>query len=304
MTSVECNRASGYLTVGFQPVVLVLLPALLVIGYSEWAGEENESSAFLAGARCQLWIFHLWTCRCLASRCFAFYKVWSLCHFHNTSSRFLPSTLLALLGAHSMYAYQRGNIFTSTRFFWVFTQLKAKVPTYRDILVPLYSWSISFRLFISSWCCKIPGFISTWSQPTIVHHRASLNLTVEQQSWIGSSPSFGGFVGSLVSGLTSKSLGARRGLLLSSLISCLGWLLIFLAAFLSVLGPIFPGVFLIGFSCGFSNPLTTVYVSETVGSGNKGVVTSLFNCQVTKSVDKEYLGKRMLRQANELYQLE
>ena len=41
-----------------------------------------------------------------------------------------------------------------------------------------------------------------------------------------------------------------------------------------------PGVFLIGFSCGFSNPLTTVYVSETVGSGNKGVVTSLFNCQV------------------------
>ena len=115
--------------------------------------------------------------------------------------------------------------------------------------------------------------------------RASLNLTVEQQSWIGSSPSFGGFVGSLVSGLTSNSLGARRGLLLCSLISCLGWLLIFLAAFLPLLGPLFPGVFLIGFSSGFSNPLTTVYVSETVGSGNKGVVTSLFNCQVTKSVD-------------------
>ena len=114
----------------------------------------------------------------------------------------------------------------------------------------------------------------------IVHHRDSLNLTVEQQSWIGSSPSFGGFVGSLVSGLTSNSLGARRGLLLSSIISCLGWLLIFLAGFLSLLGPIFPGVFLIGFSSGFSNPLTTVYVSETVGSGNKGVVTSLFNCQV------------------------
>ena len=29
----------------------------------------------------------------------------------------------------------------------------------------------------------------------ILSHRASLNLTVEQQSWIGSSPSFGGFVG-------------------------------------------------------------------------------------------------------------
>ena len=93
------------------------------------------------------------------------------------------------------------------------------------------------------------------------------------------------FVGSILSGLTSKSLGARRGLLLCSTISALGWILIFLAAFLSLLEPLFPGVFLIGFSCGFSNPLTTVYVSETVGSGNKGVITSMFNCQVNKSTD-------------------
>ena len=86
-------------------------------------------------------------------------------------------------------------------------------------------------------------------------HSTSLNLTIEEESWIGSSPrsssclyhnsqqlynlnrqhllhhdqppwiesfpSFGGFVGSLASGLTSKSLGARRGvcsLLLSSYI--------------------------------------------------------------------------------------
>ena len=56
---------------------------------------------------------------------------------------------------------------------------------------------------------------------------------------------------------------------------------IFLAASLSLLGALFPGIFLIGFSCGFSNPLTSVYVSETVGSGNKGMVTALFNCQVT-----------------------
>ena len=93
------------------------------------------------------------------------------------------------------------------------------------------------------------------------------------------------FVGSILSGVTSKSLGARRGLLLCSVISALGWILIFLAAFLSLLEPLFPGVFLIGFSCGFSNPLTTVYVSETVGSGNKGVITSMFNCQVNKSTD-------------------
>ena len=110
--------------------------------------------------------------------------------------------------------------------------------------------------------------------------RASLNLTLEQQSWVGSSPSFGGFIGSLLSGLTAKSLGARRGLLLCSVVASCGWFLIFLAASLSVLGALFPGIFLIGFSCGFSNPLTSVYVSETVGSGNKGMVTALFNCQV------------------------
>ena len=128
------------------------------------------------------------------------------------------------------------------------------------------------------------------STSTIFDHRASLNLTVEQESWIGSSPSFGGFIGSLMSGFTSKSVGARRGLLLCSLISCLGWLLIFLAAALSLLTPIFAGVFLIGFSSGFSNPLTTVYVSETVGEGNKGVVTSLFNCQVNKLVEQRIFG--------------
>ena len=124
-------------------------------------------------------------------------------------------------------------------------------------------------------------YVRMYTNLDISHVRASLNLTLEQQSWVGSSPSFGGFVGSLLSGLTAKSLGARRGLLLCSVVACLGWFLIFLAASLSLLGALFPGIFLIGFSCGFSNPLTSVYVSETVGSGNKGMVTALFNCQVT-----------------------
>ena len=85
VTSVDCNRTSLYLTMGgFQPVVLVLLPALLMVivswslSPSHWlltSRRRNESSTFLASARCQLWIFHIWTCCCLASRCFAFYKV-------------------------------------------------------------------------------------------------------------------------------------------------------------------------------------------------------------------------------------
>ena len=64
---------------------------------------------------------------------------------------------------------------------------------------------------------------STWSKYTFYLSRTSLNLTLEAQSWVGSCPSFGGFVGSLLSGLTAQRLGARRGL--SSLVDWpLSWL--------------------------------------------------------------------------------
>ena len=51
---------------------------------SGWA--KDESKTFPPGSRCQLWIFHLWSCRCLACCCTSFYKVCSIssvyvCHF-------------------------------------------------------------------------------------------------------------------------------------------------------------------------------------------------------------------------------
>ena len=78
-----------------------------------------------------------------------------------------------------------------------------------------------------------------------------------------------------------------------------------------------PGLFLIGFSTGFSSPLTSIYVTEAcisiivpqnrqmsllppdlnnfelvvlqvivkvAGTGNKGIVTSVFNCQLTSGL--------------------
>merc|ERR1712223_1225021 len=138
-----------------------------------------------------------------------------------------------------------------------------------------------FLVLIASFGYFTLGLALAWPASALPSIRTSLNLTLEAQSWVGSCPSFGGFVGSLLSGLTAQRLGARRGLLLCSVLACLGWFLIFLSATLSILGTLFPGIFLIGFSSGFSNPLTSVYVSETVGSGNKGMVTALFNCQVT-----------------------
>ena len=80
---------------------------------------------------------------------------------------------------------------------------------------------------------------------------------------------------------------------------------------------LFSGLFLIGFSTGFSSPLTSIYVTEAcisiivpqnrqisllspdlsnfelivlqvivkvAGTGNKGIVTSVFNCQLTSGL--------------------
>ena len=40
---------------------------------------------------------------------------------------------------------------------------------------------------------------------------------------------------------------------------------------------IYPGLFLLGWPCALSNPLSPIYVSEIAGSGNTGMGTSVFN---------------------------
>ena len=74
---------------------------------------------------------------------------------------------------------------------------------------------------------------------------------------------------------------ARTGLRACSLVSLLGWLLIALTSLLSLLPLLYPGVILLGLAAGLSNPLAATYVSEMVPAGNKGIVTSIFNCQVS-----------------------
>ena len=76
-------------------------------------------------------------------------------------------------------------------------------------------------------------------------------------------------------------MSARTGLRACSLLSLLGWLLIALTGLLSLLPLLFPGVILLGLAAGLSNPLAATYVSEMVPAGNKGIVTSIFNCQVS-----------------------
>ena len=70
---------------------------------------------------------------------------------------------------------------------------------------------------------------------------------------------------------------------MSGLASVVGWALILISSQLS-LYLIYPGLALLGCSCGLSNPLSSVYVSEIAGAGNKGVVTSIFNFNITFGV--------------------
>ena len=72
----------------------------------------------------------------------------------------------------------------------------------------------------------------------------------------------------------------RRGLQLASLLILLSWLLVLLSSLLSLLPLLFPGLFFLGLSCACSSPLSSIYMTETVGSGSKGRVTSIFSIQV------------------------
>jgi MFS family permease len=75
----------------------------------------------------------------------------------------------------------------------------------------------------------------------------------------------------------------RQGLLLCGGISFIGWALIFMSSW-SSLYLIYPGMVLVGWSCGLSCPLSSIYVSELAGRGNKGMVTSIFNLNLTTGI--------------------
>ena len=49
----------------------------------------------------------------------------------------------------------------------------------------------------------------------------------------------------------------------------------------SCLPLIYPGLLVLGLSCGLSNPLSAIYITEIAGMANKGIVTSMFNFNLT-----------------------
>lgn len=129
------------------------------------------------------------------------------------------------------------------------------------------------------------GILFSWPATALPSIRESQEypVSLEEQSWIGSSASVGALIGTLLSRVLAKQIGSRRGLIICGFASVAGWVLIFLSSIFSLYA-IYPGLFLLGWSCGLSNPLSSIYVSEIAGSGNKGMVTSIFNFNITFGV--------------------
>jgi len=125
------------------------------------------------------------------------------------------------------------------------------------------------------------GILVAWPATALPSIRDSLDypLSLEAQSWIGSTANIGAVLGTICSRFFSKHIGARQGLALCGATTVTAWVFIFISSMFS-LHLVYPGLLLLGWSCGLSNPLSSIYVSEIAGGGNKGMVTSIFNFNV------------------------
>ena len=60
-----------------------------------------------------------------------------------------------------------------------------------------------------------------------------------------------------------------------------GWSLVFLSSWLELIMIVFPGLFMVGLSVGVSSPLASIYITELSQHHNKGVLSSMFNFNLT-----------------------
>ena len=60
-----------------------------------------------------------------------------------------------------------------------------------------------------------------------------------------------------------------------------GWSLVFLSSWLELIMIVFPGLFMVGLSVGVASPLASIYITELSHDHNKGVLSSMFNFNLT-----------------------
>ena len=111
--------------------------------------------------------------------------------------------------------------------------------------------------------------------------RSELSLDDSQVSLIGSMMPLGALVGSLVCGWGMERLGRRTTMLLVSVPSALGWLLITYAA---SFGPIAVGRVLTGFATGCCTVVVPAYVGEVCEPRARGTMGASFQFQATLGV--------------------
>ena len=103
---------------------------------------------------------------------------------------------------------------------------------------------------------------------------------VDEQSWIGSLGNMGILTGTILSWLITKFLSARIALINTSLGIVLGWVLVFTGAKTSLLILVYLGLFITGTMCGLTSPLSSIYITELAGTGQKGVLASMMSFNV------------------------
>ena len=103
---------------------------------------------------------------------------------------------------------------------------------------------------------------------------------VDEQSWIGSLGNMGILAGTMLSWLITNWLSARIALIYCSLGIVLGWAFIFTGAETNLLVLVYLGLFITGTMCGLTSPLSSIYITELAGSGEKGVLASMMSFNV------------------------
>ena len=103
---------------------------------------------------------------------------------------------------------------------------------------------------------------------------------VDEQSWIGSLGNMGILAGTMLSWLITNWLSARIALIYCCLGIVLGWAFIFTGAETNLLVLVYLGLFITGTMCGLTSPLSSIYITELAGSGEKGVLASMMSFNV------------------------
>ena len=152
-----------------------------------------------------------------------------------------------------------------------------------SLLVLTYSFIVSL-VYLNN------GIIQAWPATALPSIRELLgDVSRKQESWIGSASNVGALAGTMLSWVVTSHVSARVGLCVTSVGMLTGWSLVLLASWLNIIVLVFPGLVIIGVSIGIASPLASIYITEISGEQSKGVLSSMFNFNLTFGILMSYV---------------